>query len=251
MADVFKKIKSLKAAGLDMGGLDPVLKAAQRTSADPDQLGAYPSSVRVPALEGRRYLWTTRVFAIGFYLSMLLNIILVFTIFNVMLPLKRVEPFLVTFSQRDDQVVHIEPLTVRINGIDVLIEAMAREYVRVREEILTDQQEMQRRWVDYLKTRMPPEAYNAFLTRVDAPFQELIERGISRKVEIDRVLRRSPNHLEVYYKTLDQDRSGRTLLATSWVARLKIGFVQQEVTDAEKYNNPLGFVVLDYSVSQN
>jgi type IV secretory pathway component VirB8 len=234
-----------------MSGLDPVLRPARRDDGEGDQLGAYPTAVRVPALEGRRYLWTTRVFAIGFYLSVILNIILVFTIFNVMLPLKRVEPFLVTFSQKDDQVVHIQPLNVRVNGIDVLIEAMGREFVRVREEILTDQEEMQRRWVTYLKTRMPDEDYRAFLNRVDAPFQELVEKGISRKVEIDRVIRRSANHLEVYYKTLDQDRSGRTLLTSSWVARIRIGFENQQVPDAEKYNNPLGFMVYDYSVSQN
>jgi type IV secretory pathway component VirB8 len=251
MADIFKKLKSLKAANLEMSGLDPVLRPARRDDGEGDQLGAYPTAVRVPALEGRRYLWTTRVFAIGFYLSVILNIILVFTIFNVMLPLKRVEPFLVTFSQKDDQVVHIQPLNVRVNGIDVLIEAMAREFVRVREEILTDQEEMQRRWIDYLKTRMIEDDYRAFLSRVDAPFQELVAKGISRKVEIDRVIRRSANHLEVYYKTLDQDRSGRTLLTSRWVARLRIGFENQQVSDAGKYNNPLGFMVYDYSVSQN
>lgn len=251
MADFLKKIKNIKPTGIEPGGLDPVLRPARRETGDADQLGAYPSAVRVPALEGRRYLWTTRVFALGFYLSVILNIILVFTIFNVMLPLKRVEPFLVTFSEKDDQVVHIEPLNVRVNGIDVMIEAMARDFVRVREEILTDQEEIQRRWISYLKSRMTEEDYRAFVSRVDAPFQELVQKGISRKVEIDRVLRRSPGHVEVYYKTLDQDRSGRTLLTSSWVARLKIGFVNQETTDQEKYNNPLGFMVFDYSVSQN
>jgi type IV secretory pathway component VirB8 len=251
MADIFKKLKSLKVTGPEWNGIDPVLKPARRDVMDPDQLGVYPTAVRVPALEGRRYLWTTRVFALGFYLSMIMNIILVFTIFYVMLPLKRVEPFLVTFSQKEDQVVRIQPLNVNSSGVDVLIEAMAREFVRVREEILTDQEEMRRRWVDYLKTRMLKEDYAAFLNRVDAPFQELVERGISRKVEIERVARSSQNHIEVSYKTLDQDRSGRTLLTTNWVARLKIGFVEQEVTDQEKYNNPLGFMVFDYSVSQN
>jgi len=251
MADIFKKLKSMKATGIEMSGLDPVLRPARRDVGETDQLGAYPAAVRVPALEGRRYLWTTRVFAIGFYLSIILNIILVFTIFSVMLPLKRVEPFLVTFSQKDDQVVHIQPLNVRVNGIDVMIEAMSREFVRIREEILTDQQEMQRRWIDYLKTRMTEADYRAFVTRVDAPFQELVEKGISRKVEIDRVIRRSASHLEVYYKTLDQDRSGRTVLTSSWVARLKIGFEAQQTTDQEKYNNPLGFMVFDYSISQN
>jgi len=251
MADIFKKLKSLKATGLEPSGFDPVLRPARRETGEADQLGVYPTAVRVPALEGRRYLWTTRVFAIGFYLSVILNIILVFTIFNVMLPLKRVDPFLVTFSQKDDQVVHIQPLNVRVNGIDVMIEAMAREFVRVREEILTDQEEMQRRWIDYLKPRMTEENYRAFVTRVDAPFQELVSKGVSRRVELDRVIRRSASHIEVYFKTFDQDRMGGTLRTDSWVARMKIGFEAQQTTDKEKYNNPLGFMVFDYSVSQN
>lgn len=233
------------------GGLETVLKPAKRDPNGTDQLGAYPASVRVPALEGQRHLWTTRVFAISFFLSALLNIILVFTIFYVMLPLKRVEPFLVTFSQKEDQVVHIEPLTTRVNGIDVLIESMAREFVRVREEVLTDQTEMQRRWVTYLKYRMLPEQYNAFLTRVDAPFQELVEKGMSRQVEITGTRRVSANHIEVTFRTHDTDRAGRRFLTLNWVARLKVGFMPQQTDLEDKYNNPLGFMVFDYSVAQN
>ncbi|HIJ63541.1 MAG TPA: hypothetical protein HPQ04_12680, partial [Rhodospirillaceae bacterium] len=54
----------------------PVFSKVGLASGGGDRLGAYPAERDVPALEGRRYLWTARAFAIGMFLSLCLNAVL-------------------------------------------------------------------------------------------------------------------------------------------------------------------------------
>jgi type IV secretory pathway component VirB8 len=230
-------------------GIDPLLKSASN-SEHKDTLGAYPKEVRIPVLEGRRYLWTTRVFAVAFYMSMLLNIMLVLTIYT-LVPLKKIEPMLVTFNDKKEQIVQIQPFVTGQAGIQLFTEKMAGEYVKVREEIILDQTEQQRRWVEYLKYRMPEAGYNAFLTTINQPYQELQQKGISRSVDITSTVSRSQNYIEVDYITTDTDRLGNVLLKGKWKARLQVDYVTRNVALTEQYFNPLGFTVLDYSIAQN
>lgn len=229
-------------------GVDPLMKPADRES-EVDKLGKYPTGVRVPVLEGRRYLWTTRVFAIGFYLSMILNVVMVLLIMS-LFPLKEVTPFMVTFTQKDDQVVHIEPLHKRANGLALFTEVMARDYVRMREEISTNLEEMQRRWA-YLRFRMPEEDFKEFSRRIELPYLELRKQGVNRRVQIRRTEARSNSNIEVYFTTHDYDVSGNEFLSRRWIARLGVTYRPQVLNDENKYENPLGFVVTSYSLVQD
>src|ERR1700678_1220343 len=90
-------------------------------SAAGDRLGIYPAERDVPALEGRRYLWIARAFAIGMFLSLCLNLVLA-TAIGGLAPLVRVEPMLVTFKDRSDQIVKIEPFERGTRGFELMTE---------------------------------------------------------------------------------------------------------------------------------
>lgn len=111
----------------------------------PDRLGAYPAERDVPALEGRRYLWIARAFAIGMFLSLCLNVVLGVAI-GTLSPLVRVEPMLLTFKDRSEQIVKIEPFERGTSGFELMTEALVRDYVLSRHEIVLDESEMRRRW---------------------------------------------------------------------------------------------------------
>jgi type IV secretory pathway component VirB8 len=231
-------------------GFLPQLKSAENPQNEPDSLGVFPTGIRTQALEGRRYLWTTRVFAIAFYLSILLNVILSLTIYS-LVPLKKTQPFLVTFDDKKDQVVRIEPFQKSSAGLQLFAEKMASEFLTVRESILVDQEEMQRRWEEILKYRMSEQDFLDFVRRVSAPYQELITKGVNRKVDVTRIERKSADYLEIYFQTNDYDRYGTRLLTKNWVANMRVGFVEQTLTQREQYFNPLGFMVFSYSIMQN
>ena len=103
-----------------------------------DRLGAYPSERDVPALEGRRYLWIARAFAIGMFLSLCLNVVLGIAI-NALSPLIRVEPMLVTFKDHSEQLVKIEPFERGTSGFELMTESLVRDYVLSRHEIVLDE----------------------------------------------------------------------------------------------------------------
>jgi type IV secretory pathway component VirB8 len=228
----------------------PQLKVPDTTGNPADKLGVFPTEIRTQALEGRRYLWTTRVFAIAFYLSILLNVVLSLTIYA-LVPLKKTQPFLVTFDEAKDQVVRIEPFQKNSVGLQLFAEKMASEYVSVRESILIDQEEMKRRWEEILRYRMSPEDFTDFIKTISEPYQELFSKGVNRKVDITRIERKSPDYIEVYFQTNDYDRYGTRLLTKNWVAGMRVGFAPQTTTQREQYFNPLGFMVFSYNLMQN
>ncbi|MFN7755046.1 MAG: VirB8/TrbF family protein [Holosporales bacterium] len=210
-----------------------------------DKMGAYPADVSVPALEGKRQLFTTRVFALAFTVSMLLNVVLAFTL-SVLMPLKRVEPFLLTFSDKSQQIVRVEPISKDASGFQLLIESMANEFVKIREEVIFDEQEQQRRWTQYIRPRVPQRDFEAFLKEMADVYPKLRDAGLGQTVEIVRTQRVSQNTIEVYFDVTAVDRRGTVKSRDSWIARISFGFRQQAVSLSEQYLNPLGFTVLNY-----
>ena len=231
--------------------VNPMIRpAAGQENNGKDKIGAYPANVRVPVLEGRRHLWTTRVFAIGFYLSMLFNIILVLTIYA-MMPLKKVEPFLVSFSAKENQVVRIMPATMVQDGFGVFVEKLAMEFVKIRQEYLADPQEQQNRWLVYLASRMNKLDHVEFIKGVEPVYNELQQKGFTRQVEILDVNRGNTNNfIAIKFKTIDYDRFGNNQQEMTWVAQMRYAFYNQETTNQDKYLNPFGFRVISYGVQR-
>ena len=57
----------------------------------------------------KRYLWTARAFAIVFGVSLCCNFILTYVIMS-LVPLYRVEPFLLSFADKKEQIYKVEPI---------------------------------------------------------------------------------------------------------------------------------------------
>ena len=105
------------------------------------QDGNEAQEVSVDQLRERRYLWTARAFAIVSVVALCVNLVLLLAIVHLM-PLKRVEPFLLTFQSRDEQVVKIRPLSKDMGAEDIISEAMIRQYVLLRNTMISDVDEM-------------------------------------------------------------------------------------------------------------
>lgn len=79
-------------------------------------------------------IYGLRAYAIALYLSLLVNIALAAATQFTLSPLKRVEPMLVTFSLKSEQVVKIEPFERGTKGLRVMTEKLVEEYVKIREK---------------------------------------------------------------------------------------------------------------------
>ena len=232
-----------------VSGMVAVMRAAAavRAPLGEDRLGRYPAELDVPALEGRRYLWTARAFAIGMFLSLAANVALGFAL-GALVPLQRVEPMLVTFRAKGDQIVRIEPFEQGTRGFDVMAEMLVREYVQVRHEVVADTGEMMHRWggAGVMRFRSDAGEYERFARETRDLYAKLRADGITRSVTINEASRIAADKWQVEFTTTDYDAGHAMLHETRWLATLTVAFVAQAVAFEDRYMNPLGFVVKDY-----
>ena len=105
--------------------------------AAPKRESASSKEAFVANVAEKRYLWTARAFAIITAISMCCNIILLLAITQV-IPLYRVEPFLVTFQNKEEQVYNIQPVNQNLAEAKNITEVFVRQYVLMRSSFNRD-----------------------------------------------------------------------------------------------------------------
>jgi type IV secretory pathway component VirB8 len=191
--------------------------------------------------------------------SILLNIVLLLAVLglvtsiNFMLPLKEIQPMLVTFASKEKQLVQIEPLKKGLSGFDLLLEYMAQDYVYMRENI--DLQTEVLRWGKVIK-QTSPELAKIFAEDVSiknekSPLILFKAKNMVREVEILEItdLAPIPNAWRVEWRSLDKNASTGEVKATkTWVSKLRAELQQHEINAESRYDNLIGFTVIDYKV---
>lgn len=205
----------------------------------------------VDVLRERRYLWTARAFAIVSAVAFCVNLVLLLAISNLM-PLKRVEPFLLTFQNRDEQVVKIRPLSKDMAAEDIISEAMIRQYVLLRNTMISDVDEMAFRWGTDgpLRWMSSPAVYNQFSKTVKDWLARIKLEGLTREVRIESVVRNQDIWV-VYVVTRDMLPEAEEPAVSRWRIRLSIRYFakdQNEVKYINRLKNPLGFSITGYSI---
>jgi len=204
----------------------------------------------------KRYLWTARAFAVVFAVSLCCNLILTYTIMNTM-PLYRVEPFLLSFADRKDQIYHVEQID-KIYQYKYLTELFVREYVLLRNTFVGDVDEMDKRWgvEGSVKEMSSPRIYKEFKEKiVDKTLDLIRQHGITRDVKILSVTevaggKNGEVWWQVEFRTSDMRPDRETPTISVWVANVGIRYITKKVTFGNRLKNPLGFTVIKYAVEQ-
>jgi len=213
-----------------------------------DNLGPYPTKVNVPALEARRFIWTTRAFAIAFYVSMFLNLVLASVIYT-LVPLKRVEPMLLTFSDKSDQIVRIEPFSRGTTGFEIMQEKMLRDYVEFREEIEPSNEEMALRWGKAMRYMSTDNVYRDFTRQKQPLLEQARQRDIIREIKIYNVQDLNRRTVLVDFVAVDYDAARQPISEKRWRATVQYGFFADEVVLEDRFINPIGFKVTRYALA--
>ena len=216
-----------------------------------DKLTRYPKDVDVPALAERRYLWVMRVFAVAFAISMALNLVLVYVVATIF-PLKRVEPFLVTFRDRDQQLVNVTPMSRDMNGFQMLTESLIRQYVSLTEEIVPNKDLMNQHWGrgSYVEVFSSPDVYEKFTKRSMPALDEFLSRNWTRTIKITALEEVTPGFWNIEYETSVLDETGTPIQKDPerWLASMTVSFQPRAVTYEKSLLNPVGFTVTAFGV---
>ena len=209
------------------------------------------SDVVVENATEKRYLWTARAFAVIFAVSSCCNFILIYVIFAIM-PLYRVAPYLMSFSDKSEQIYTIVPVQ-NIYDQKYLTEIFVREYVLLRNSFANDIDEMEKRWGpnSIIREYSSTGVYDKFYNEVAKPTIEKISQyNITRNIKIASVTEVGGEQGEpwwqVEFRMEDMAPTLETPRVSVWLASIKIRFRAKKVKFGERLKNPLGFTVLDY-----
>lgn len=201
----------------------------------------------------KRYLWTARAFAIITAISLCCNIVLILAIMQV-LPLYRVEPFLLTFQNKEEQVYNIQPIKGRMEDQKAITEVFVRQYVLLRSSFDRDVQEMEARWMPGgpVQEMSSSAVYTEFLEKTDKKALDLIRvRSLQRNVRILTVNELGRGLWQVEYETQDMYPDSPAPEVNYWTASLRIAYNRKSVKYGERLKNPVGFTVVRYSLTYN
>ena len=185
-------------------------------------------------------------------ISMALNIVLGVCVLQ-LLPLYRVVPFFVTFSDKADQIVRIEPPTGRIDALDLMTQKEGESYITKRFTISNDPQETVDRWESHVKRRSTVSVNEAFIAETRPIYDQLTERRMTRAVEILAVGKVDDRGLwRVEFQATDR-RLGSGLTdggeeKRTFIAQLRVANLPQTTAYNGRFLNPLGFTVIEFAV---
>lgn len=201
----------------------------------------------------KRYLWTARAFAIITAISLCCNIVLILAIMQV-LPLYRVEPFLLTFQNKEEQVYNIQPIKGRMEDQKAITEVFVRQYVLLRSSFDRDVQEMEARWMPGgpVQEMSSSAVYTEFLEKTAKKALDLIRvRSLQRNVRILTANELGRGLWQVEYETQDMYPDSPAPEVNYWTASLRIAYNRKSVKYGERLKNPVGFTVVRYSLTYN
>lgn len=201
----------------------------------------------------KRYLWTARAFAIITAISLCCNIVLILAIMQV-LPLYRVEPFLLAFQNKEEQVYNIQPIKGHMEDQKAITEVFVRQYVLLRSSFDRDVQEMEARWMPGgpVQEMSSSAVYTEFLEKTAKKALDLIRaRSLQRNVRILTVNELGRGLWQVEYETQDMYPDSPAPEVNYWTASLRIAYNRKSVKYGERLKNPVGFTVVRYSLTYN
>lgn len=242
-----------------------------------DRMGSWAESHRTgdPTRADRRAL---RVSVFGNVMQLFVILALVLAL-NDLLPLRRDVPYLLEVRGYDHAVADVRPLVTSSSRERILAQWEVARYVRVRNAVVPDLSEMDRRWgrkcvettgpasyedsdllCSYIYLHSSQEVYGRFLGQI-APVKAFVEAGKSRRIKIlSDPLRVAPGQYEVRFAMIDYGKPGvgqagpvpdapRRLSERHFLARLWVTMDQpQHVDERLRFLNPSNFRVVKYEL---
>lgn len=210
------------------------------------------SDTFVANMAEKRYLWTARAFAIITAISVCCNIVLILAIIQVM-PLYRVEPFLLTFQNKEEQVYNIVSIA-DLEDEKAISEVFVRQYVLLRSSFNRNIPEMEARWLPGgpIQEMSASAVYSDFLDKTAKKAITVIRtKGLTRRVKIISVNELSRGLWQVEYETRDMYPDSSKPEVNYWTASLHISYRNKSVKYGERLKNPVGFTVTRYALTYN
>ncbi|MCK0127544.1 VirB8/TrbF family protein [Erythrobacter sp. F6033] len=202
---------------------------------------SWATSVTDDLEKSNRRAWAVAIIAA--IIALLEAVALVF-----LLPLKTVEPYTLLVDRQTGNVEALAPLGESVVAPDTaLTRSMLVQYVTARESFLQDALQQDYRKVVLMSDTVVGQQYSRAMsaTNPSSPLAYLPSRAMI-STEIKSVSTLDGNRAMVRFVTTRNDPGARSQPSQHWVAVIGYQFVTAEMSEADRYLNPLGFQVTSY-----
>lgn len=177
--------------------------------------------------------------------SVILNIALVCAIIF-MLPLKEKKPYLMFFSNAEQNFVRVLPVGANIRGEEALLKTLIASYVSKRETI--NRIDDSSRFSD-IREQSNAKVWDSFLSLVKAEDSIFQEERYTRKVIVKNVSTIAEGIAQVDFVT-EKYKETKLEEVKAYRATLQYVFDTQIMKASDLKRNPLGFIVTKYAISE-
>ncbi|MEQ8664841.1 MAG: VirB8/TrbF family protein [Rhodospirillales bacterium] len=225
-----------------------------------DRSAMTPASPHGPVVEAdpyafqaahRRLAWLFRL-SVGTNVALAMTAVTMGQTISVLVPLKKTEYALVRTYAPDDKLYRIEPIAEDVEGFELLLESMARRYVKLVLELDPVTQDERMKEASGMTDRAFSERFYRERVKSGA-IRDALDRGLTREIVIESVDKiesfGSDHKLVVDFIRVDRERGGD---ATKKRLRAYLSMTTrpQEVRKEDRFTNPLGIVVLDMTLKE-
>jgi type IV secretory pathway component VirB8 len=210
------------------------------------------------SLRERRYLWTARAFAIVVAITLCANIVLLLGLFQV-LPLTRAQFFYLTFQNKEEQIVSVQPLNASEETMNLVTESYIRQYLVARLQVTSNKDEMLNRWNTEgpVKWMSSDVVFNDFIKTTVADFERMDKEGWTRSIDILSVIKSSSRARgggDIWQAEVDMINmlpSSNRPTRERFIVYLRVAYYPNpNIKYAYRLKNPLGFTVMQYGISR-
>lgn len=178
-------------------------------------------------------------------ISLILNIALVIAIM-LLLPLKEKKPYLMFFSNAEQNFVRVLPIGEQIRGEEALIKTLIASYVSKRETI--NRIDDANRYLD-IREQSNAKVWDYFseiIKEKDSIFQD---ESYTQKIIIKNVATIAEGIAQVDY-VVEKFKNENLETTKAYRATLQYTFDTQILKASDVARNPLGFIVTKYAISE-
>ncbi len=193
--------------------------------------------------------------SLGFNVGMVITIIFLLIVLMQLFPLKRVEVALVELNPASNQIVTIKPLNPKIPGFQVLLETISKKFIINLLSI--DAISQRARFIEAfsMMDSKPISEFNK--NRIEnKAIEKFLAEGLVRNIIVEscdpiegltnNVYKYSCEFIQRDTKTNSQELKSEKQLRAYIAFTLR----ENEVKINDKYNNPLGLFVIEFSIKE-
>jgi len=216
-----------------------------------DQIGAFPANYETDALPLRRLAAYSRLISTVAAIEGCAIIALSLALAT-LLPLQKVVPMVVTASNKGDQIIHINPLTLDAPTSDYVTEVALRDYILRRYSVIGNASAQATQWGPGSPVQLmsAPDVYEKFVTKATPEYALLRQQNMLRTVRIDRISKLGESTWQAEFTTTDATEANPVTpvggsQSRAWVSTFTVTFEPKNVTYSQRLINPLGLTITD------